>query len=658
MLEKITVKNWAAFESASKTLDQGSVLLTGDNGAGKSAFIEAIPYALFGIARKPIADMVRKDSDGVMSVRLDYERGHAIVRGRRADGKGVLKILDTTGDQTGDPPEKVIVQGEEAQAWIDNWLGYGKEMYLLTAYYKSRGKLSDNLLYVTSSERWSTLQRIAQLALYQRAEREAKAWRASVTRDVDQVTTRITMLNESMDDEDELKASITTATVGVKSLKEKKNAATAEQKARETVSREYNGAVNEVCGFIQNCESLKKRLSESERSQLRLETSVNTMRLRKEALEKKLAEYRGKRLIEKGRLEETLAKSVSEQAQLMVKTALLSTALEGVKGSFTACPLCSGPVSDHTVADWNKECADLRKRIVTLDQSISSDRKVLEADDTACRQVELTESALTEAINGLDAATKDFKFAVRDVTSARLALKAADEAVTDAVKKRDSLFKTLPPEPNPSVADLSHDLGNAESELAGLKADMEDLHAKKKKLKDSEAILVDHQVNLKAAEILTLGFGKYGIPKDILADFITRLGELATEAYSSFGSGVISVDVSEDEKPTVEFNLTDRKGKRDFESLSEGEQLMYYLSVRVALSQIMVEMGVQQVDWLILDEGMGCLTPENRDVMLRVITTTLKKVFPRLIVVSHVPVREVFDVVVTVTCENEVSHVA
>ena len=65
-------------------------------------------------------------------------------------------------------------------------------------------------------------------------------------------------------------------------------------------------------------------------------------------------------------------------------------------------------------------------------------------------------------------------------------------------------------------------------------------------------------------------------------------------------------------KPGVQFFLSDRKGQRTFNQLSEGEKVMFFVSVRVAIAQIIAEDGVS-IDYLILDEAMGNLSPKRRD---------------------------------------------
>jgi len=88
-----------------------------------------------------------------------------------------------------------------------------------------------------------------------------------------------------------------------------------------------------------------------------------------------------------------------------------------------------------------------------------------------------------------------------------------------------------------------------------------------------------------------------------------------------------------------------------------GEKVMFFISVRVAIAQIVSVDSPLTVDFLILDEVMANLSPKSRDNLIRLVNKVLRKIFPQLLMVSHTPMRDIFSQTITVTAENDVSSI-
>jgi len=89
-----------------------------------------------------------------------------------------------------------------------------------------------------------------------------------------------------------------------------------------------------------------------------------------------------------------------------------------------------------------------------------------------------------------------------------------------------------------------------------------------------------------------------------------------------------------------------------------GEKVMFFISIRVAIAQIVAEDSPITVDFLVLDEVLGNLSPKRRDDLVRLINKTLRKVFPQLILVTHTTMPDIFDKTIEVSMRNDVSSVA
>jgi len=99
----------------------------------------------------------------------------------------------------------------------------------------------------------------------------------------------------------------------------------------------------------------------------------------------------------------------------------------------------------------------------------------------------------------------------------------------------------------------------------------------------------------------------------------------------------------------VDFVLADSMGERAYEGLSEGEKVMMYFSIRVAITQRENKIRDSKIDFLILDEVAGHLSPEKRDALIVIINKILRKYFPQVFMISHIPLREIFVRTLTIS---------
>ena len=131
----------------------------------------------------------------------------------------------------------------------------------------------------------------------------------------------------------------------------------------------------------------------------------------------------------------------------------------------------------------------------------------------------------------------------------------------------------------------------------------------------------------------------------------------STIIYQYFTNGVIKIKDIEGTKPGIEFVMHDEVGARVYKALSKGEQVMMFLSIRVALMQIINATKNNKVDFLLLDEIAGNLSDSKREILARLTNSLLRKLFAQIFVVSHVELKDIFDESVYVTKRNDVSEI-
>lgn len=658
MLTRVDLINFMSYENESITMGSDTAIaITGPNGAGKSTIVEAIVFGYWGVGRVPVADMVRKGAVDGMMVSLHHfdpktKDTILVERGRTMNGKGFAKVK-INGD--------IHCEGNDTKAWIETFLGMNKETFLLTSYYGSAGgALEDSLMDTTSAERWETFQKIGRVTVYQKAEKRAKEWQSELARDRIALNSRIQMKRETtIEDLSDIENAILRGVDRVQLLKDRlgewKEMAKRDAEVRETLAKEEERLSNWEAALDDLRRTQKSKLEKrkvAEKAEAEAVKAMEATQARLDTAEKRVLSDKDRKEFEG--YQRTTVESLAKSKSMI---ALYQSGVAVDHAEDHTCPLCKNEVSATIIADWNSEIDRLTEYVKKLDRNLVLYKKTL--DDSRISQQ--TASTARENLQRQKAEVdkqKDIRIEMdRDILELEEWIEKCEEKVTAKKKEIAGLKKTIPDE-ELDIDGCAKELGNEERNLKTLKEDLSQERENQKELSKLKKELGDLDAQLESAKLLVTGFGKYGIPQELITSLITEVARLATECYQNFDAGDISIEITEGEKPGIGFALTDRKGKRLYEALSAGEKVMYYVSMRTAVSQVMSGVGEVNIDWLILDEIMGNLTQENRDNMMRLTSNVLRKMFPKLLMVSHVEVRDVFDRTITVRADEGISHVA
>ena len=157
MIKKIVLNNFLSYDNAVIEFSGATLAVVGDNGVGKSAFLESIPYAYYGIGREGKEGMSRINGDGSHRVEIWEDNDIVVIRGRKASGVGFTEVRKE---------DTLIVKGGEADAWIANYLGMGVDTFMLTAFFGLGDSYTDKLLHVLPAARLEALQELAKVGPY------------------------------------------------------------------------------------------------------------------------------------------------------------------------------------------------------------------------------------------------------------------------------------------------------------------------------------------------------------------------------------------------------------------------------------------------------------------------------------------------------------
>lgn len=178
---KLSLRNFMCYRDNTEVLDLNGVhmaVLSGENGAGKSALLEAITWSLWGKARERSIDD-ELISKGATEMEVDFEfilngDTYRVIRKRSQKGKSGTTMLEIhiVDPETGKTRTLSGATIRESQQWINNLLKVDYETFTNSAFIM-QGR-ADQFTVKSPTDRKKVLADILGLEQYDRLEAEAK----------------------------------------------------------------------------------------------------------------------------------------------------------------------------------------------------------------------------------------------------------------------------------------------------------------------------------------------------------------------------------------------------------------------------------------------------------------------------------------------------
>jgi exonuclease SbcC len=193
---------------------------------------------------------------------------------------------------------------------------------------------------------------------------------------------------------------------------------------------------------------------------------------------------------------------------------------------------------------------------------------------------------------------------------------------------------------------LQREIGAAQQKVAVLEGQKErlgELEVKKKQLSR----------RVKAYRQLEGAFGKDGVPALLIEQALPQIETRANQILERLSGGNMSVrfitqreykaSSREDKKETLEIQIQDQSGVRDYEMYSGGESFRIDFAIRLALSHILAQRAGARLQTLVIDEGFGSQDVLGRQRLIEAINL-VKDDFEKILVITHVDeIKEAFS---------------
>lgn len=143
---------------------------------------------------------------------------------------------------------------------------------------------------------------------------------------------------------------------------------------------------------------------------------------------------------------------------------------------------------------------------------------------------------------------------------------------------------------------------------------------------------------------LERAFGKDGVPALLIEQALPQIEEKANELLDRLSNGAMSArfvtqagykDKKRDDlKETLDIQISDGAGTRDYEMFSGGEAFRVNFAIRLALSEVLARRAGARLQTLVIDEGFGSQDALGRQRLVEAINA-VRKDFAKILIITH-----------------------
>ena len=144
---------------------------------------------------------------------------------------------------------------------------------------------------------------------------------------------------------------------------------------------------------------------------------------------------------------------------------------------------------------------------------------------------------------------------------------------------------------------------------------------------------------------LERAFGKDGVPALLIEQALPEIETRANEILERLSSGTMTISFvtqanykdkrRDDLKETLDIQISDNAGIRDYEMFSGGEAFRVNFAIRLALSEVLAQRAGARLQTLVIDEGFGSQDAQGRQRLIEAINL-VRPDFAKILVITHI----------------------
>jgi len=325
---------------------------------------------------------------------------------------------------------------------------------------------------------------------------------------------------------------------------------------------------------------------------------------------------------------------------------------------------------EQSVKGWNKQgavqLAEVEKKLEQGDYAEDARRK-LAAIDAELKKIGYQVDAhdeLRQKVSSLAKSESEYW----QLEKARAALTPLEREIEELEKQNAALEKSLAEQEQdhtqaaailaeaqaqaPNVAQAENEMLKMQEQENRLRIEvgaaqqevdvLDTLRTRKQEITQEREVLAQKVSQLKAVE---RAFGKDGVPAMLIEQALPHIQNRANEVLERLSGGSMSVafitqqeykDKNRDDlRETLDIQISDSAGIRDYEMYSGGEAFRINFAIRLALAEVLAQRAGARLQTLVVDEGFGSQDEAGRQRLIEAINL-VKDDFAKIIVITHI----------------------
>jgi exonuclease SbcC len=191
---------------------------------------------------------------------------------------------------------------------------------------------------------------------------------------------------------------------------------------------------------------------------------------------------------------------------------------------------------------------------------------------------------------------------------------------------------------------LREDENETRDQIGGARQKVEILFKRREQKIDYAAQREELNQQIARHKTLERAFGKDGVPALLIEQALPQIEQKANDLLDRLSDGHMSIrfvtqaeykDKKRDDlKETLDIQISDSAGLRNYEMYSGGEAFRVNFAIRLALSEILSQRKGARLQTLVIDEGFGSQDTQGRQRLIEAINL-VKHDFAKILIITH-----------------------
>ncbi|MCW5876289.1 MAG: SMC family ATPase [Anaerolineales bacterium] len=297
--------------------------------------------------------------------------------------------------------------------------------------------------------------------------------------------------------------------------------------------------------------------------------------------------------------------------------------------------------------------AEARAALAAVDAELKQTGYDAAAHDAA-RQQELAARPVEERMRALESAKAASKPLEREIKDLEKQQAALEKDLAAQRPKHQQAVEALAPlaEGLPDVEALERALletqereNQARTALGAAQQEVDVLDTLRTRRAEYQAERETLAGQVAQFQALERAFGKDGVPAMLIEQALPQIESKANELLERLSAGTMNIrfvtqqkykdSKREDLRETLDIQISDRAGEREYEMFSGGEAFRINFAIRLALSEVLAQRAGARLQTLVIDEGFGSQDEPGRQRLVEAISQ-VRQDFAKILVITHI----------------------